>query len=151
MPTAVIESPVGSIGITERDGSIVKVTWSVDEEGESTPLLAEATRQLKAYFERDLKEFDLPLAPAGNEFQQAVCRAMSAIPYGETRTYGDIAKDLETYGQPVGQACGANPIPVIIPCHRVLSAKGLGGFSGAGGVETKIALLRHEDAYPFLL
>ncbi len=151
MPTAVIESPVGSIGIAERDGWIVKVTWSVGEEGEPTPLLAEATRQLKAYFDRDLREFDLPLAPAGNEFQQAVCRAMSAIPYGEIRTYGDIAKDLDTYGQPVGQACGANPIPVIIPCHRVLSANGLGGFSGAGGVETKIALLRHEDAYPFLL
>ncbi len=151
MPTAVVESPVGSIGIAERDGWIVKVTWSVGEEGEPTPLLAEATRQLKAYFDRDLREFDLPLAPAGNEFQQAVCRAMSAIPYGEIRTYGDIAKDLDTYGQPVGQACGANPIPVIIPCHRVLSANGLGGFSGAGGVETKIALLRHEDAYPFLL
>jgi methylated-DNA-[protein]-cysteine S-methyltransferase len=93
----------------------------------------------------------LPLAPSGNEFQQAVCRAMSAIPYGETRTYGDIAKDLGTYGQPVGQACGANSIPVIIPCHRVLSANGLGGFSAQGGVETKIALLRHENAYPFLL
>ncbi len=77
--------------------------------------------------------------------------AMRAIPYGQTRTYGDIAGDLGTYGQPVGQACGANPIPVIIPCHRVLSATGLGGYSGQGGIETKIALLKLEGGYPFLL
>jgi methylated-DNA-[protein]-cysteine S-methyltransferase len=151
MPTAVLDSPFGQIGVTERDGWIVAVDWSAREEGEPTPLLAEAVRQLQAYFDGNLKEFDLPLAPSGNEFQQAVCRAMSAIPYGETRTYGDIAKDLGTYGQPVGKACGANSIPVIIPCHRVLSANGLGGFSAQGGVETKIALLRHENAYPFLL
>ena len=151
MPTVVIDSPVGRIGITEREGWIVKVSWSACEDGEATPLLVEATRQLEAYFAGDLKDFDLPLAPSGNDFQKAVCQAMIAIPYGETRTYGEIAKELGTYGQPVGQACGANSIPVIIPCHRVLSANGLGGFSAEGGVETKIALLRHEDAYPFLL
>jgi methylated-DNA-[protein]-cysteine S-methyltransferase len=106
---------------------------------------------LKAYFAGELKEFDLPLKPSGNDFQQVVCKAMSAIPYGSTRTYGEIAEELGTYGQPVGQACGANPIPVIIPCHRVLSANGLGGFSAEGGVETKIALLKHENAYPFLV
>ena len=76
---------------------------------------------------------------------------MLAIPLGQTRTYGDIAKDLETYGQPVGQACGANTIPIIVPCHRVLSATGIGGFSGEGGVETKIRLLKHEGGYPYLL
>jgi methylated-DNA-[protein]-cysteine S-methyltransferase len=151
MPTAVLDSPFGQLGVTEHDGRIVAVDWSAREAGEPTPLLAEAVRQLQAYFDGDLKAFDLPLAPSGNDFQQAVCRAMSAIPYGETRTYGDIAKELGTYGQPVGQACGANSIPVIIPCHRVLSANGLGGFSAQGGVETKIALLRHENAYPFLL
>jgi methylated-DNA-[protein]-cysteine S-methyltransferase len=151
MPTAVIDTLVGRLGVTEKDGWIVRVDWSAREAGEPTPLLEEAVRQLKAYFAGELKEFDLPLKPSGNDFQQVVCKAMSAIPYGSTRTYGEIAEELGTYGQPVGQACGANPIPVIIPCHRVLSANGLGGFSAEGGVETKIALLKHENAYPFLV
>jgi methylated-DNA-[protein]-cysteine S-methyltransferase len=151
MPTAVLETPVGHLAVTERDGWIVKLDWSAKAEGEPTPLLHEALRQLRAYFDGELKDFDLPLKPAGDEFQQAVCKAMSAIPFGQTRTYGEIAEDLGTYGQPVGQACAANSIPVIIPCHRVLGANGLGGFSAAGGVETKIALLRHENAYPYLL
>jgi methylated-DNA-[protein]-cysteine S-methyltransferase len=76
---------------------------------------------------------------------------MSAIPLGETRTYGDLARELGAAAQPVGNACGANPIPVIIPCHRVLGANGLGGFSGSGGVETKVALLRHEGAAGLLI
>jgi len=151
MPTAVLETPVGHLAVTERDGYVVKVDWSAEEEGELTPLLVEALRQLKAYFDGELTRFDLPLRPAGDDFQQAVCRAMSAIPFGSTRTYGDIAAELGTYGQPVGQACAANSIPVIIPCHRVLGANGLGGFSGAGGIETKIALLKHENAFPYLL
>jgi methylated-DNA-[protein]-cysteine S-methyltransferase len=76
---------------------------------------------------------------------------MRAIPFGRTRTYGEIARDHGTNGQPVGEASGANPIPVIIPCHRVLLATGLGGYSGTGGIETKIALLKLEGGYPFLL
>ena len=76
---------------------------------------------------------------------------MRAIPFGETVTYGDIARALGAPAQAVGQACGGNPIAIIIPCHRVLGSGGLGGFSGAGGVETKVALLRHEGGYPFLV
>ena len=76
---------------------------------------------------------------------------MSAIPRGETRTYGDIATELNVPAQPIGQACGSNPIPVIIPCHRVVGADGLGGFSGDGGVEMKVQLLRLEGAYSLLL
>lgn len=76
---------------------------------------------------------------------------MSAIPYGETVTYGDIAKELGLPPQAVGQACGANSIPIVIPCHRVVGADGLGGFSARGGVETKVALLRHEGAYALLI
>ncbi|MEM7120750.1 MAG: methylated-DNA--[protein]-cysteine S-methyltransferase [Pseudomonadota bacterium] len=151
MATTVLKTAVGPLAVTEADDAIIRVTWSSAEEGEETSLLREAKRQLTAYFDGDLTVFDLPLAPTGNDFQKTVCDAMLAIPFGETRTYGDIARDLGTYGQPVGQACGANSIPVIIPCHRVLSATGLGGYSGSGGIETKIALLRHEDAYPFLV
>ncbi|CAG0910780.1 unnamed protein product, partial [Cyprideis torosa] len=110
-----------------------------------------AASQLAAYFAGDLKTFDLPLKPRGDAFQQAVCQAMLAIPYGETTTYGAIADGLGSFGQPVGNACGANTIPIIIPCHRVLAAKGLGGYSGEGGVERKIELLKLEGGFPYLL
>ena len=155
IPSIMLDTPIGRLGITERDGKIVRVAWVASAEespqGAPTPLLNEAKRQMAAYFAGELEEFDLPLDPGGNALEREVFDAMSAIPYGHTRTYGDIARDLGTYGQPVGQACGANPIPVIIPCHRVLSATGLGGYSGAGGVETKIALLKLEGGYPLLL
>lgn len=146
-----IETPVGTLEVEERDGAIVRLTWGRERDDSPTALLEEALRQIGAYFEGGLREFDLPLAPAGNAFQQSVHREMLAIPYGSTRSYGEIAERLSTYGQPVGQACGANPIPLIIPCHRVLSATGLGGYSGAGGLDTKIALLKHEGGFPFLL
>ncbi len=151
MEFASFHSPIGGVGVAEEAGQIVRVTWTERSEPAKTALLAEALSQLEAYFAGSLKEFDLPLNPAGGALQQQVFDAMRAIPYGETRTYGEIAEALSTYGQPVGAACGANPIPIIIPCHRVLSKTGLGGFSARGGVETKIALLKHEGAYPFLL
>ena len=71
---------------------------------------------------------------------------MQDIPFGEVLTYGEVAKKLGVPAQPVGQACGSNPIPVIIPCHRIVGTGNLGGFSGIGGVETKVELLRHEGA-----
>ncbi len=151
MPVATLETPVGLVAVSERDGAIVALNWSGKDQGGTTPLLAEALGQLKAYFSGRLQQFDLPLAPQGAAFQQRVFSAMSAIPYGQTRSYGEIARALGSYGQPVGQACGANPIPILIPCHRVLSAEGLGGYSGAGGLETKIALLKLEGGYPFLV
>jgi len=146
-----VDTPVGRLAIAERDGHLVRVSWSAMAPREPTALLAEAGRQVVAYFAGELHDFDLPLDPGGGELEARVFAAMRAIPYGETRSYGDIADELGTYGQPVGQACGANPIPVIIPCHRVLSATGLGGYSGGGGIETKIALLKLEGGYPLLL
>jgi methylated-DNA-[protein]-cysteine S-methyltransferase len=151
VPVIAVDTPVGRLGIAERDGQIVRVSWSLVPDGETTPLLAESARQVAAYFAGELTVFDLPLDPGGSVLERGVFDAMRAIPYGQTRTYGDIASELGTYGQPVGQACGANPIPVIIPCHRVLSATGLGGYSGHGGIETKIALLKLEGGYPLLL
>jgi O-6-methylguanine DNA methyltransferase len=76
---------------------------------------------------------------------------MSAIPYGETRRYGDLAREIGAPAQAIGQACGANPLPILIPCHRVLAAKGLGGFSAKGGVESKVFLLRLEGAASLLI
>ena len=110
-------------------------------------LLVRAVAQLREYFAGTRRAFDLPLDPPGGTFQKAVCDAMLDIPFGETRTYGDLARALHVAPQPVGQACGGNPIPILIPCHRVVAADGkLGGFSGGRGVETKLALLRHEGA-----
>jgi methylated-DNA-[protein]-cysteine S-methyltransferase len=107
--------------------------------------------QLSAYFAGELQDFDLPLAPHGSDLQRRVCAVMAAIPFGDTRTYGQIATQLGVPAQAIGQACGGNPIPVLIPCHRVLGATGLGGFSGEGGVETKVWLLRHEGAAGLLI
>jgi len=147
-----VETPVGRIGLVERDGVIVEVDWrNGTDRGARTELLEEARRQTEAYFAGRLERFDLPLKPRGSDFQLAVYRAMQAIPFGRTRTYGEIAADLGVAAQPVGQACGSNPIPIIIPCHRVLAANGLGGFSSPGGVETKIVLLKHEGGFPYLL
>ena len=148
---AAVDSEFGRLGIVEEAGRIVRLLWAAEDAGTRTPVLDEAVRQLGAYLAGDLDQFDLPLAPAGSEFQQSVYQAMLAIPKGSTRSYGDIAKELGVPPQPVGQACGSNPIPVIIPCHRVVGGAGLGGFSGNGGVETKIKLLRFEGAYSLLL
>ena len=146
-----IASPVGQLIVRICDEHIEELRWSEAPRNDSHPLIAETAKQLAAYFDGSLKTFELPLRPRGESFQRAVCNAMLAIPYGETRTYGEIAVSLGSAAQPVGQACGGNSIPIIIPCHRVLAANGLGGYSGQGGLDTKITLLKHEDAFPYLL
>lgn len=151
MKTCTVPTRFGTLVLVEQDRHITGLTWGCGTGEESTKLLEEARRQLVAYDAGRLETFDLPLRVNGSDFQRAVCAALLAIPYGQTCTYGDIAKALGVPAQAVGQACGGNPIPVIIPCHRVMGAKGLTGFSGAGGVETKVALLRHEGAGGFLI
>ena len=146
----VIDTPTGLFSIIEEDGRITRAHWANDERAPTealTPLLSEAAEQLAAYFAGDLHRFNLPLAPEGSPFQNSVWREMSAIPYGVTRTYGDLAKAIRGEARAVGTACGANPIPIIIPCHRVVGADGeMTGFSGGRGVETKVALLKLEGA-----
>lgn len=151
MPMIAVETQFGCLGVEETDGAITRLVWNGTNKEPDTPLLKEAAAQLTAYDEGRLEQFDLPYHVDGSEFQRQVCDLMFAIPFGETRTYGDIAKELGQPAQPVGQACGANPIPVIIPCHRILAANSLGGFSGQGGIETKVALLRHERAAGLLI
>lgn len=151
MPAAVVDSPFGPLGLIETDGAITGLVWAGVAKGDETPVLVEARAQLAAYFDKRLQRFDLPLRVVGSDFQRDVCDAMSAIPFGETRAYGKIAVRLGASAQAVGNACGGNPIPIIIPCHRVLGADSLGGFSGVGGVETKVALLRHEGAAGLLI
>jgi methylated-DNA-[protein]-cysteine S-methyltransferase len=119
----------------------------VGDRADDDPVLAEAARQLTAYFSRDLKVFDLPLRPDGTAFQQRVWEQLQQIPYGETTSYGEIAARLGMNAgasRAVGMANGRNPIGIVIPCHRVVGAKGL--LSGyAGGVERKQALLDLEQ------
>jgi methylated-DNA-[protein]-cysteine S-methyltransferase len=140
----VVPTPFGPVTLVEAGGLLVRLDWRADP-GDGSPLLEEAGRQMQAYFDRRLTRFDLPL-DWGDGLNAAVRRAMAAIPMGETRTYGQIAKAVDAPAQAVGQACGANPLPILIPCHRVTGTDWFGGFSAPGGVETKAALLRHEGA-----
>ncbi|WP_373088207.1 methylated-DNA--[protein]-cysteine S-methyltransferase [Sneathiella sp.] len=146
-----LHSPIGDLTVTEEDGQIISLDWGwVPSEWQSeTPLLRTASDQLNQYFDGEIGDFDLPMAPPGTEFQKKVWAEMLKIPAGRTKSYGEIAKILGSAAQPVGSACGANPIPILIPCHRVLAAGGaMGGYSGLGGLETKTALLRLEKALP---
>lgn len=145
MRRAGILSPFGPVSLVERDGRIVALEWQPPEVAERSPLLAEGLSQLCEYFAGTRRQFDLPF-DWGTGLNAAVRRAMAAIPYGETRTYGQIARAVGAPAQAVGQACGANPLPILIPCHRVTGTDWFGGFSAPGGVETKAALLRHEGA-----
>jgi methylated-DNA-[protein]-cysteine S-methyltransferase len=146
MPSLSIPSPVGQLTIDEEDDAIVAIRWADEPASNGSPLLTEAARQLDAYFAGQLSHFDLPLAPAGSSFEARVWSAMQLIPYGETRSYGDLASAIGSAPRPVGRACGRNPIPIVIPCHRVLARGGLGGYSGQGGLATKQSLLALEGA-----
>ena len=139
-----MHSPVGDITIAIDGGSVVSLDWGWVRDQAVDDLLLKAKTQLDDYFDGGSRAFDLPLQPAGTEFQRRVWSLMQEIPYGGTMTYGEISDRLNSSARAVGMACGANPIPLIIPCHRVLAANGMGGYSGDGGVETKVALLRRE-------
>ena len=155
LATMVLPSPVGDLTLVASDRGLVAVLWPDDDPGRvrleaSTqqpdhPILAQAASQLDDYFNGTRRSFDLPLDFRGTAFQQRVWAALLAIPYGETRSYGDIAAAIgqPTASRAVGAANGRNPISIIAPCHRVVGSNGaLTGF--AGGLETKIWLLDHE-------
>ena len=153
----VMSSPIGDLRIIERDGAISAIDFSpfrqpadgrpLGERGDDHPVLVEAVAQLRAYFARALKEFDLPLAPIGSAFQMSVWDQLVQIGYGDTASYGEIARRLgrtNAASRAVGLANGSNPIPIVIPCHRVIGANGtLTGY--AGGIERKQTLLELEQ------
>ncbi len=141
-----MSSPVGNLVLEEAAGALVGIRWSDDPAGNGSPLLTEAARQLDAYFAGALTDFDLPLRPAGSDFEHRVWTGMQAIPYGKTRSYGELAASIGSAPRAVGGACGRNPIPIVIPCHRVLAKSGMGGYSGSGGLKTKQTLLALEGA-----
>jgi methylated-DNA-[protein]-cysteine S-methyltransferase len=145
--STIIDSAVGPLTLTERDGALTRLAFGAHgRDGAPTPLLASATEQLESYFAGELTGFDLPLGPTGTPFQLACWWALAEIPYGKTTTYGAQAQRI---GKPdairaVGAANGQNPLAIVLPCHRVIGANGsLTGFGG--GLETKRRLLDLES------
>jgi methylated-DNA-[protein]-cysteine S-methyltransferase len=152
-----VDSPVGKLKLVASDQGLAAVLWENDRVGrvrlgdlaedEAHPILVETERQLKEYFAGKRKQFSVGLDIRGTSFQRNVWEALLAIPFGQTRSYGELAKQIGSpqAARAVGAATGRNPISIIVPCHRLLGATGkLTGF--AGGLETKTKLLRLEKA-----
>lgn len=141
-----VDSPIGRLGLCARDGFLVRIVFGgVEEEAGDDAVLYEAAAQLREYFAGARREFDLPTAPEGTEFQKKVWNALTGIPYGETRSYADIAAEV---GSPkgfraVGMANHVNPLPIIVPCHRVVGKNGA-PVGYAGGLDMKLWLLEME-------
>jgi methylated-DNA-[protein]-cysteine S-methyltransferase len=147
MPQLSFLTPLGEITVSEEAGSIIALDWGRGRDQDETPLLHHARAQLHDYFDGRRMAFELPLAPEGTAFRQRVWAAMCAIPAGQTRSYGDVARELGSAARAVGGACGANPIPILIPCHRIVGEQGgVGGYSGGDGPATKRILLALEAA-----
>ena len=149
---AVVSAPTFSLGIRCSDDEILAVDY-LEPRAEIAPksmLAKEAVRQLRAYLNDPQFEFGLPLAPAGTAFQRRVWGGIVAIPAGSTRSYGELAQAIGSGPRAVGNACGANPYPLVVPCHRVVAAGGgLGGFArNRGGflLDIKRWLLAHEGS-----
>lgn len=149
MNACIIGSPIGLIRIVENAGAICAIEWTKDTPcAPQTPLLQEAVRQLNAYFDGQLREFDLPLHMEGTPFRMKCWQALCTIPYGKTISYGEEARRI---GQPkavraVGGANHHNPISIVVPCHRVIGADGtLTGYGG--GMHIKAWLLEHEQKH----
>ena len=150
LPQLSLHTQIGDITLSEEDGAIVAVDWGWGRDQTETTLLVQAREQLHAYFDGELTAFDLPLAPAGTSYRQRVWQALREIPYGATRCYAEIARMAGGSARSVGQANGCNPIPIIIPCHRVVAASHLGGYSGGDGLATKRYLLALESRGPLV-
>lgn len=146
LATAGVQTPYGTVVLKAEGDEIVGAGWDrAPRASAETPVLRRARRWLEDYFAGNFRAVDFPLRAEGTHFQRDVWAAIAAIPPGVTRTYGEIASDLKSAPRAVGGACGANPIAIIVPCHRVLAADGgLGGYSGGRGVPTKRQLLTHE-------
>ena len=146
MISCILAVPCGHLKLTEENGFITACDWTEEAPFPAeTALLKKAEKELEEYFKGKRKTFDLPVQPKGTAFEKDVWSVLEKIPYGHLMTYGEIAKEI---GRPkasraVGNACGKNPVCVIIPCHRVVGSNGsLTGY--AGGIGRKVKLLEHE-------
>jgi methylated-DNA-[protein]-cysteine S-methyltransferase len=147
---------IGELGIAENEGNITGLYFQKEQLPRNntimeTDILKEAARQLQDYLAGKLREFDLPLAPAGTEFMQCVWENLLTIPYGKTRSYGEVAQcsGNKKASRAVGLACNRNPIPIIIPCHRVIGSNGrLTGYRGGLDIKSKLLALEAVSANP---
>jgi len=160
MNSVICHTPLIDLKISQHDNRLCEIdfmhmaartdqqpTAIAEPQGIEDPLLEQALRQILAYLETPLFVFDLPLKPQGTQFQQSVWGYLRSIPAGEVRTYGEVAADLNSSPRAVGNACRRNPLPLVIPCHRVVSAAGIGGFAGhisGAQIDIKRQLLAHE-------
>ena len=153
---AIVPAPFGAIGIRTDAGQIKELVYLPPHFGEKAatdPVAALAAGQVARYFDDADFTFDLPLAPVGSAFQQRVWTAINGIPRGSVRTYGQVASSIGSAPRAVGQACGANWFPLVVPCHRVTASGGLGGFSNHDDehgfhLSVKRWLLTHEGVTP---
>ena len=149
---AVIEFPKMKVAVATREDRVAGIRYlplSAASKDPETPLAERAARQLERYREDPDAKFDLPLLIEGTEFQRRLWDALCQIPRGKTLTYGEMARKLEGDARAVGQACGDNRLPIVIPCHRVVAADGIGGFGHSTGgylLEAKRWLLMHESS-----
>lgn len=147
---AVITTPLGRIGIRMAGDAVTELDYLAADTPEQSPVdaaTAAVIAQLEAYFHDPRYRFTVPLAPRGTAFQQRVWTALQAIPVGTVLTYGELAQQLDNIARAIGGACRANPLPILIPCHRVVGRQGLGGYAGAvtgDPLGIKRWLLRHE-------
>ena len=151
--SAIIESPLGILGIRTTASTITHLDY-LDKPTDlllpKTAIAHDAVEQLQAYFAGKIQRFALPLAPAGTSFQQAVYAKLQTLAFAQTITYGKLAEQQQSGARAVGNACRHNPIPILIPCHRVVGKQHLGGYAGhtRGNVfAKKIFLLEHEQSH----
>ncbi|HUQ26749.1 MAG TPA: methylated-DNA--[protein]-cysteine S-methyltransferase [Burkholderiales bacterium] len=147
-----VDFPKFKVGVATRDGIVTSLKYlplSAASSASQSELAKRAERQLEGYKRNPNTTFDLPVVIEGTELQKAVWKAMCAIPRGKTRTYGELARELGTDPRDIGQCCGDNRLPLVIPCHRIVAADGIGGFAHATSgylLEAKRWLLMHEAA-----
>lgn len=148
---AVVAAPFGGIGVRIADRAVTELVYlpaSIAAMAPKSPLAQAVAAQIEAYLADPGFRFELPLAVRGSDFQQRVWRAITSIPSGSAMTYGQVARQIRSAPRPVGQACGANWFPLVVPCHRVLAAGGIGGFASHDDegfhLSVKRWLLRHE-------
>ncbi len=147
----IINSPIGKLRIETNSNALTKIEFldtNVATTSQTNPLITNITKQLEQYFTNPKHKFDLPINLQGTKFQKRVWRILCNIYSGSTKTYGELAKQLNTSPRAIGNACRHNPIPIIIPCHRVIAKKSLGGYAGKQDgkmIDIKKWLLGHEQ------
>lgn len=133
MPQLSFHTPLGALTVSEADGAVVAVDWGWGRDQDGTALLAAARDQVQEYFDGERGGFDLPLALHGSAFARAVLQAVQAVPCGQTVTYADVARQVSGGAAAVGRVLASNPLPILVPSHRVLGRAGLGPYPEEGG------------------